>query len=415
MFRITKDKSMMNNLKRILKLAKDAWLILGITFLSILLLEGVFYITFLIRDNTRTTFSDYRIKADTYSDSSWVQKYWEEFSKSSSSDRVQWMPYVYWRRKPFQGDYINIDSNGIRQTWKPNINHKEMGDPFTIFIFGGSTMWGTGARDNFTIPSILAKKLQEKGIYTETINFGESGYVSSQEVIALILELKKGNIPDLAIFYDGVNDTYSAYQNHVAGLTHNEYNRMNEFNVSKSMGYKKMISILIRENRMGSTVRFINGLIHRLNLLRKPRVAVNYQANNDNLAYDNEPLINDMIDVYNSNIEVVNALADYYNFKYLFYWQPTIFQKKHLTEYEELHGQKSSSFHLFLKKTYDYLAQQSDFTEEGDLPFHNLSLVFSNVQKPLFVDYCHLGELGNEMIAEKMAMDVFAIYTKKTF
>ena len=44
------------------------------------------------------------------------------------------------------------------------------------------------------------------------VNFGESGFVSTQGVIQLILELQSGNIPDLVIFYDGVNDVYAAYQ-----------------------------------------------------------------------------------------------------------------------------------------------------------------------------------------------------------
>ncbi|MER3445854.1 MAG: hypothetical protein C4291_03015 [Candidatus Dadabacteria bacterium] len=79
-------------------------------------------------------------------------------------------------------------------------------------MFGGSTMWGTEARDDFTIPSILSKKLWRRGIRCDIVNFSGSGYVSTQEVIALLIELQRGNIPNLVIFYDGINDTYSAYQ-----------------------------------------------------------------------------------------------------------------------------------------------------------------------------------------------------------
>jgi hypothetical protein len=39
------------------------------------------------------------------------------------------------------------------------------------------------------------------------MNFGESGFVSTQSVIQLMQELQSGNIPHLVIYYDGVNDT----------------------------------------------------------------------------------------------------------------------------------------------------------------------------------------------------------------
>ena len=53
-------------------------------------------------------------------------------------------------------------------------------------------------------------------------NFGETGYVSTQNLIALMLELRAGRRPDVVVFYDGVNDTYSAYSQQRAGLPHNE-------------------------------------------------------------------------------------------------------------------------------------------------------------------------------------------------
>src|SRR4030095_8272929 len=53
------------------------------------------------------------------------------------------------------------------------------------------------------------------------VNFGESAYVSTQSVIALMLQLQTGNVPDLAIFYEGTNDIYAAYQSGRAGVHQN--------------------------------------------------------------------------------------------------------------------------------------------------------------------------------------------------
>lgn len=41
----------------------------------------------------------------------------------------------------------------------------------------------------------------------EVTNLGAEGYVTNQEVILLIQQLKAGRRPDVAIFYDGVNES----------------------------------------------------------------------------------------------------------------------------------------------------------------------------------------------------------------
>ena len=65
---------------------------------------------------------------------------------------------------------------------------------------------------------------------------GESGYVNTQSLLALELELRGGNVPDEVIFYDGVNDVFSTFQNNEAGLPQNEQNRATEFNLLQSGG-----------------------------------------------------------------------------------------------------------------------------------------------------------------------------------
>src|SRR5262249_15615947 len=97
-----------------------------------------------------------------------------------------------------------------------------------------SSLWGFGARDDQTIPSLLARELFEQEWNVQIRNLAEIGYVSTQEVVALVRELQSGYRPDVVIFYDGVNDTTSAYLEGQAGLTTNEVNRRREFNLLQS-------------------------------------------------------------------------------------------------------------------------------------------------------------------------------------
>lgn len=263
-----------------------------------------------------------------------------------------------------------------------------------------------------TIPAILARELANKGITAEVTNFGESGYVNTQELIALLLELQHEKIPDLVIFYDGVNDTFSAYQQGIAGLTQNEYNRATELGLTAPANRAKLWSVAFRNTLHElSTVKLLEGLFRRLGVIQQ-RSVVSTSAVVSSQDYD--ALAHDVVAKYENNIKMVNALAKQYGFKGLFYWQPTIFQKKHLTEYESSARQDVQPMELFLVKTYA-LVQQSG-THGTDSQVRDLSLIFSDVREPLYVDWCHLAELGNTLIAKKMASDVLSeVGVKVTF
>ncbi|MGB1287006.1 MAG: hypothetical protein ACPG7F_10770, partial [Aggregatilineales bacterium] len=72
-----------------------------------------------------------------------------DFWAEQTLTRVTWLPYVYWRMDEYDGKYINISPEGIRYT--PDYSADNPAAQ-TIYFFGGSTMWGEGARDAYTIP-----------------------------------------------------------------------------------------------------------------------------------------------------------------------------------------------------------------------------------------------------------------------
>jgi lysophospholipase L1-like esterase len=103
---------------------------------------------------------------------------------------------------------------------------------FRIYMFGASTLFGLGARDAHTIPAYLGREIGEKTrCAVEVKNFGQVGYVTTQDVIALLRHLHRGDVPGLAIFYGGANEVYSAIGSGDAGIPQNEDNRRREFNI----------------------------------------------------------------------------------------------------------------------------------------------------------------------------------------
>jgi hypothetical protein len=109
--------------------------------------------------------------------------------------------------------------------------------------------------------------------------------------------------------------------------------------------------------------------------------------------------------VYRGNIELIQALAERYRFKCLFYWQPSVFQKARLTPYENAERVKMESVSRFDYVTYAVM-RESRLADTAGGAFSDLSLIFADNPDPLYVDWCHLGESGNALIAQRMTGDI---------
>jgi lysophospholipase L1-like esterase len=372
-------------MKGFFKFIRDAWLISGITFLFLLLIEIGFTIYFRLNPQ-----NDSQPVADSYQGADWVEEYNKEFDECSAED---WHPYVYWRRKPYTGKYINIDEKGLRRTIFPIDESVKKKPVKKVFMFGGSTMWGSDVKDEFTIPSLVGSGLAKQSIHAEVTNFGESGYVSTQEMMELFLQLREGNIPDLVVFYDGANDVFSAYQQGKTGIPQNENNREKEFNSLRSK--KRSLMVFLESLKTLSTVKFIIGLI---------------QPEMKPLPYSGseiQKLATETIEVYLKNITTINLWAKEYGFKAVYYWQPTIFSKPELSDFEKKEAEKYG----FIKDIVHAadLHTSNIKADPGFSVFYNISDIFRNESKPIFIDYCHVSEYGNSVIANKMAEDIAAV------
>jgi len=174
--------------------------------LTRLAVEAFSFLVLKVKAGANEARTDQRRALSPYHNAPWADRYWREFV---SSNRVEYHPYVIWRRRPFVGETINVDSFGLRRTKNTQCSDRS----FTIWMFGGSTLWGSGSPDEVTIPSLLAAEYARDGHPVCVRNYGEMAWVSTQEVIKLLLELKHAaRKPDLVVFYDGANDGLLPYQ-----------------------------------------------------------------------------------------------------------------------------------------------------------------------------------------------------------
>lgn len=376
-------------LARGLALLRRSWLLLGLVLLWVAAIELASSVVLTTAYQVlRAGTAEIRDRADAYGGADWARAYYDEYAKCG---RLRWTSYVYWRRLPCEGAYINVAGDGRRRTWRPE------GTPTaTVWAFGGSTMWGTGARDDHTIPSLVARQLLERsGIRAAVTNFGESGYVSTQELITLEIALRSGERPDVVIFYDGVNDAFSAYQQRRAGIPENESNRAAEFNILRPDQRARLVGGLVGPTaiRETATYQLVDAIMKRLPFRRGTEAG----------AFDAR-LAGEAVAAYRENLRVVVALGRTYGFEPLFYWQPMIFHKERLTGFEMARRDDVAYFGPMVRAVDAAIA--SDAGLRAMPQFADLSGVFRDVHEPVFVDYAHLGESGNAAIADRISIDI---------
>jgi hypothetical protein len=362
--------------RRVLGGLREAWLAVGLTLLALALAEGAARLALSLRRPA----PDARIQADAYPAEPWVAELYAENARSS---RMRWESYVYWRRLPFAGSQINVDQRGLRRTWRPPA---AVGKPAaaTVFFLGGSTAWGTGARDDHTIPSELARYLAGAGVPAAITNFGESGYVSTQAVITLLRELQRGNVPDLVVCYVGMNDTVATCQNRGAGLPLNESNRVREFNLLRHARR------LMREALAAAAAR--SALLRLAGLAGGP--------GSPSPAPTGRPdarLIDETLRSVDANLRTVDGLAASYGFRTSFFWEPCIFEKPHRTAYEESRAAVLVFARDLLLATYDRVRR--DWAARGPDEFTYLGDLFAGTTAPRFVDHDHTSETADREIA----------------
>lgn len=396
-------------LRRIGKTLQVAWSIFGIVLVLLILVNAVFerLQTAKLTDYAQLK-PDYFLQAIESSDTGWVEDYIPEMTKTVADPAYnRWYPYAYFRSRPFEGEFINVDSNGIRRTWKPPADgNAPKQKPLKVFLYGGSTMWGYGDRDDYTIASALAKLLYEKGISAEVINQGQLEYVSTQEVIALLTDLQQGVRPDVVVFLDGFNDYLATLFCKRSGLALHEKRRHRE--------YRWTTRSPLEFFRLGLMATALAKTRTELSIdsLDVPVASEQYFFS----AYEDkkpEELAVECAEIYAANVRIVEALAQSFDFKALFYFQPALALKGdgYLSERERKVA-NDSPLEIELARLFRLVYEQYDKVAKENGHVHDLGRTFDTEAwkgRTAFYDTCHLVEDANHAVAQRMLPDILAI------
>lgn len=354
----------------------------SLTLFTILIFEsclGLIFNHYDLKRNTNET--AFKINSGAYDnvDSEIVKEIFSELYTIDS----QWEPFVHFKLKESNLKHHTINSNGVRKT--KNFGNSNNNDTLKIFCFGGSTMFSTGARDNKTIPSEISKLLHEKfpEKNIEITNFGCHAYNRSIENIQLQQQLLKNNIPNIVIFYDGVNEIISAHRNNKAGIP--TIAPIKSVEKKYGRGYLNKIHQLYKTSYTNRLVKKIQSKIIKTDS--------NYTSNNTKLPHD-------IANNYISNLKLSKSLSRTYKFKVINFLQPVIYTKKPLTKSEQIMASKTTYYKQLYLDSYKLI--QEDKTLKDNNTFINISNAFNKTKRTIYTDFCHTGEYGNKLIANEI-------------
>lgn len=334
-------------------------------------------------------------RSPAYDGEEWGREFWKEQTSFWSKARSNYLPFMVWGVRQWHGKYINTDDIEMG-TWRRTIQARREGCTQTkvrsVWVFGGSTVFGIGTPDSATIPSYLSRELNtDPSACLDVINLGAEGYVTNQEAILLMQQLKAGRQPDIAVFYDGVNESLVGGFSPGIPTEHWEFAMIKarfESPAATRLGCLKLlysaqlVKVLMEIFRPEDGTEISDG-----------ELTVRAQATLQN---------------YEANLRLVQILARAYGFKAYFFWQPVLaYGDKPLVPFErKLRDSHRHGLGEVIHRGLTAVYQQAESRSAASGNFVFLGHTFDKVQEPIYVDGFHLDSRGNEIIAHAIAQTI---------
>ena len=136
----------------------------------------------------------------------WGKENIEDYTVVREEQSVRWQyhPFVEYKEAPRSGKYVSVSSVNTRCNLNGNDQCEIANGKGVIWVFGGSTVFGYGVKNDETIPAYINKVFPD---YT-VVNMGHGSYYSTLERILFNEKLSEGLAPEIAVFVDGLNDFY---------------------------------------------------------------------------------------------------------------------------------------------------------------------------------------------------------------
>lgn len=336
-------------------------------FLLIVFVETIFHIRELINPAQKyPTLKEFRLtRPEPYKESSFFS---EEFINESFEQPKGWRTLEETRivlPNDYQGKFFNV-RNSIRVTTGQHAQSRR-----NIYIFGGSTLYGSEVPDDYTIASQLQRILNEKKLSINVYNYGVTSIHAGQQLERLKYDVKLKR-KDIVIFYDGVNDvTQRVYYGNPDGWIANEALKAPAF----VRGARRLIS-------HSAFFRWLDN-----NFLTKK----DYKFSQDTVLAAAQGYVETIKASYQYSIDQGTV---FYHFL-----QPNLTTRSPLNKYEkellQMKGVTAEGMVDAFKLSYPVFRNQLVFLQYSS----DLSQAFNHLENSPYLDICHVNEVANKVIA----------------
>lgn len=291
----------------------------------------------------------------------------------------------------FQGAYINVAHGRRRTTDAPAAAEH------TVFVIGGSTIYGAEVPDAYTIPSYLQRLLnaQQPGMW-RVENRGTISVTTAQQLELLRTEpLRKG---DVVVFYDGANDVVQGvYNGDPAGWIVGENRkalrgagpfkallaRLNlKYAASKAQSYSVFLSATV------------GGLVNGANLRPKAHLLDTRKT---------AALARTTAEIFRRNVEEAARLAAGAGCAFVHFLQPQVFAGARRTPYEQSLIRNYYINPNGLETAFQAawpLLEEATLQMQGARSYDLSQVLDARADgEEFYLDYCHVNHAANARIA----------------
>tara|TARA_B110000014_G_C20097300_1_gene575390 strand:+ start:625 stop:1716 length:1092 start_codon:yes stop_codon:yes gene_type:complete len=274
-----------------------------------------------------------------------------------------------------QSKTVNINSDGFRGA---EIN--DVAKSYKIFMTGGSTAYGIYASsDEKTIPAELEKLFLKSGLNVDVINAGVSGATVNDEFLLIQNKIIKFQ-PDLIISYTGWNDLVMEYSE-----KNNEYT--DEMKISNNLLFVQ------KYTKIDDLQAYLWRVIEKRT------------SSNENEALFSTSLENKHHN-WKKQLNQICNLGKEENFKTIVALQPLLGTSSKQLSTWEVEISKKLKQEEVIEQYQDFSKNLIELDESCEKTI-NLTKIFNNVEGTIFQDSGHVGDRGNNIIANKIFEQIF--------
>ena len=300
-----------------------------------------------------------------------------------------------------------------------------------IFIFGGSTVAGSGASGGkHTISGYLENLINESNVFenkrVRVINAAVGGFSSFQEVVRF-LDIALKYQPDMAIFFNGYNDygcwkredVYRKIRNTVGVRPNYQYydylllKGLNQSQTLKGAGFQliymfnQYVPVLHYSMILANELRSIIGGKAYEDKSNKINGIKDDDFNIENELYSKEK---HSLFYYFNNMEAAAGVCRIKRIKCIISLQPTLafHGEKELSEFEESTLERTTktnklpNIDIYFNHAKNEFVKRSKTLNDEFVHFIDMTDIFKDIQGQVYVDKCHYNDVGNRIIAENL-------------